>query len=156
MQRLTIQSLVDEARRPRFAKCRVGAFVGELVALLQLTRLSVGKYYCAAVVGKPVRGRSTLFSRAAVAEILSVLNGRPVGYPSEPLLKLSDVLSIAAETGVELTRDALVWAVWRHANPNHPKAAGPAPTLPTLLVTPTRRRVLLSDTLQYLEQLGAK
>lgn len=147
---MEIEQIAAEARRPRFARAKVGASTGELVSLLRLNRDSVREYYSGVVVGGRVQGQRTLFSRAGVAERISEFSGRPVGFPTKPLLTLRDLKALADSRGAYPTMYGLRWAAWRFLNPDSPKSAGPAPILPVVRVTPTQLRVEYGAAFDYI------
>jgi hypothetical protein len=154
-QSTSIEQIAERDRRPPFRSI-AGVTTAQLVALLRLDRNSLYPNYRSAVVGDPTQGRATVYSRAGVAEQLSEFSGRPVGFPSKPLLRVREVIGLALAHGVKLNRHTVTWAVWRALNRDHPKAQGGlAPLLLPIRVTPDQVRIAWNSALEYIADYRA-
>lgn len=79
------------------ASILAGARQSEVEVLFKITGDTARKHFADAVIlpGRP--NRETIFSRAAITELLSDLNRRPIPFPAEPLMttaEVGDVLGI--------------------------------------------------------------
>jgi hypothetical protein len=142
--------LARRAVRPEPVRAPVGATVDELAALLAVDDSTLRPVYASAALFDPLPGSRALFSRAAVSEILSALNGRPIAYPTEPLLRLREVHALATLAGLKISRQALAWSAWRSTHPDHPKNCGDAPIVRATRVSAVAVRVTRQDAQAYL------
>jgi hypothetical protein len=107
-----VDSLVARAKL-RIARER--AAIRECVTTRQLARLlaisiqGVRQNFQDCMLTAGTTGRPCLFSRAKVAEKLSALCGRPVGFPTEPLLTAVEASAVLERLGVRLSPDTLAW-----------------------------------------------
>ena len=147
--------LARRAVRPEPVRAPIGADVYELAELLALDPTTARHVYGSARVTDPLPGSRTLYSRAAVSEILSALNGRPIAYPSEPLLRLRQVHALAVLHGLRLSLTAIKWSAWRSTHPNHAKNVGDAPILRVTRVAEAAVRVAREDAADYLRAFAA-
>lgn len=104
-----IEHLARRRARPQYARSVPEfATTHELVTLFGVNRETVARTF----VEARVPGRRTaigLYLRARVAHLLSTWNGRPIAYPSAPLLTAGQATAVLAEQGVEITSAYLRW-----------------------------------------------